>query len=51
VGKAVVGCGNTLEYDMFLSVGIVVRGLGGVSGGYVLAWAYVVVICSGAEFL
>jgi hypothetical protein len=51
VGKAVGRRGDTSEYDVFLCMGIAVRGLGGVAGWDVFAWAYAVVICSGMEFL
>jgi hypothetical protein len=47
---AVGGCGNTSEYDVFLCVCIVARGLCGVAQGDVFAWAYAVIICSQSEF-
>ena len=51
MGEAVMLCGDTSEYDMFLCVGIMAGGLSGVTRWDVFAWAYAVVVRCGAELL
>jgi hypothetical protein len=51
VGIVVGSGGNASEYDVFFCVCKLAGGLGGVTWGYVFTWAYVVVVCTGSEFL